>query len=109
MRSGLVGSTPNLTYSLFPEEIFSKSSSCPIMVSVPVSNMFFSIKRKSFIEDCVYEDERRIDFLERIFNEYDINNKKLKFPLIIKPVSGGSSYGLKKVNNKKSLSEYLNL
>jgi D-alanine-D-alanine ligase len=42
------------------------------------------------------------------FNEYNINNKKLKFPLIIKPVNGGSSYGLIKVNNKKSLSEYLN-
>ena len=41
-------------------------------------------------------------------NEYNINNKKLKFPLIIKPVNGGSSYGLIKVNNKKSLSKYLN-
>ena len=41
-------------------------------------------------------------------SEYNINNKKLKFPLIIKPVNGGSSYGLIKVNNKESLIKYLN-
>ena len=41
-------------------------------------------------------------------SEYNINNKELKFPLIIKPVNGGSSYGLIKVNNKESLIKYLN-
>ena len=42
------------------------------------------------------------------FTEYSIKNKKLTFPLIIKPINGGSSYGLIKINNKKSLDKYLN-
>ena len=42
------------------------------------------------------------------FTEYSIKNQKLKFPLIIKPINGGSSYGLIKINNKKSLNKYLN-
>ena len=41
-------------------------------------------------------------------NEHNIKNHKLKFPLIIKPINGGSSYGLIKINNKKSLNKYLN-
>ena len=43
-----------------------------------------------------------------IFNQKKIRNQKLKFPIIIKPINGGSSYGLLKINNKKSLNEYLN-
>ena len=42
------------------------------------------------------------------FNQKKIRNQKLKFPIIIKPINGGSSYGLLKINNKKSLNEYLN-
>tara|TARA_B100001559_G_C16481292_1_gene613879 strand:- start:1132 stop:2046 length:915 start_codon:yes stop_codon:yes gene_type:complete len=41
-------------------------------------------------------------------NEHNIKNQELKFPLIIKPINGGSSYGLIKINNKKSLNKYLN-
>ena len=41
------------------------------------------------------------------FNQKKIKNQKLKFPLIIKPINGGSSYGLLKINNKKSLNKYL--
>ena len=41
------------------------------------------------------------------FNQKKIKNQKLKFPIIIKPINGGSSYGLLKINNKKSLNKYL--
>ena len=41
-------------------------------------------------------------------NESKIKSQKLKFPLIIKPINGGSSYGLIKINNKESLNKYLN-
>jgi D-alanine-D-alanine ligase len=41
-------------------------------------------------------------------NENNIKSQKLKFPLIIKPINGGSSYGLIKINNKESLNKYLN-
>ena len=41
-------------------------------------------------------------------NEINIRSQKLKFPLIIKPINGGSSYGLIKINNKESLNKYLN-
>tara|TARA_B100000963_G_scaffold185343_1_gene161091 strand:- start:417 stop:1331 length:915 start_codon:yes stop_codon:yes gene_type:complete len=44
----------------------------------------------------------------RLFDEYSFKNQELKFPLIIKPISGGSSYGLIKINNNKSLSKYFN-
>ncbi len=42
------------------------------------------------------------------YDEFNIKNQKFKFPLIIKPISGGSSYGLIKINNKKSLDKYFN-
>ena len=41
-------------------------------------------------------------------DENNIKGQKLKFPLIIKPINGGSSYGLIKINNKESLDKYLN-
>ena len=41
-------------------------------------------------------------------NESNIKSQKFKFPLIIKPINGGSSYGLIKINNKESLNKYLN-
>ncbi|MAI29177.1 MAG: D-alanine--D-alanine ligase [Rickettsiales bacterium] len=41
------------------------------------------------------------------FNEHNIENQKFKFPVIIKPINGGSSRGLIKINNKKSLNKYL--
>ena len=41
------------------------------------------------------------------FNEHNIANQKFKFPVIIKPINGGSSRGLIKINNKKSLNKYL--
>ena len=41
-------------------------------------------------------------------NENNIKSQKLKFPLIIKPVNGGSSHGLIKINNKESLNKYFN-
>ena len=41
-------------------------------------------------------------------NEKNIKSQKLNFPLIIKPINGGSSYGLIKINNKESLNKYLN-
>ena len=41
-------------------------------------------------------------------NEKNIKSQKLKLPLIIKPINGGSSYGLIKINNKESLNKYLN-
>ena len=44
----------------------------------------------------------------QFINENNIKYQKLKFPLIIKPINGGSSYGLIKVNNKESLNKYLN-
>ncbi len=40
------------------------------------------------------------------FNEHSIESQKLKFPLIVKPINGGSSRGLIKINNKKSLNKY---
>ena len=41
-------------------------------------------------------------------NENNIKSQKIKFPLIIKPINGGSSYGLIKINNRESLNKYLN-
>ena len=41
------------------------------------------------------------------FNENDFKDHVLQFPLIIKPIDGGSSYGLIKINNAKSLDKYL--
>ena len=37
-----------------------------------------------------------------------ISKIKNLISLIIKPISGGSSYGLIKINNKKSLDKYFN-
>ena len=40
---------------------------------------------------------------------YDINqikSKKINFPLILKPINGGSSKGLYKINNERSLNKF---
>ena len=41
------------------------------------------------------------------FSQNEIKNQKFKFPIIIKPINGGSSFGLLKINDKKSLNKYL--
>ncbi len=42
------------------------------------------------------------------FNEFNFKKQTIKFPLIIKPINGGSSYGLVKVDNKESFNKYFN-
>ena len=63
-----------------------------------------NIKTSPYIAITKYNEEYLIKGVSYNFNELlNIINKKLNYPIFIKPANSGSSIGISKINNKKDL------